>query len=245
MKKEVLAIVIFSVLFGVLVPQKSDAQVLCVLLCFLNHPAGDARNECLTDCLLCRTADGAQDVVLDAPPSCVLTSVTPTAIAVRVQDSSGLAGVLVTTAENADVSVPIITEGTTDSVLIQATKIDSTQRAQVALAAVDVCGQVTQCDPVMTSVIRSTGKPVTDTYANLPEEEGIITIFNNTPGLRVLDIIVNGELFKIKHLADGEERTIDVSSAMHPGGANIITLKSQGKPEASAGVLIWDGKREN
>jgi hypothetical protein len=41
-------------------------------------------------------------------------------------------------------------------------------------------------------------------------------------------------------LKDGENRTLNVSSAMKAGNGNTISLQAQGKPGGSAWVLIRD-----
>ena len=51
---------------------------------------------------------------------------------------------------------------------------------------------------------------------------------------------VNGRSFKIKKLAAGEERVLDVARAMHAGSDNIVTVTAHGKARGSAMVIIWD-----
>lgn len=177
------------------------------------------------------------------PPTCVVPF-PPTALAmtVNVQDiGSGLQTLLVAEAVNANVVLSGFTAGTQSPVSVTANKIDSSTGARFQLAAIDVCGNVAQCDPVMTGVLRSAGKPVAESYPGLPREEGVVTIFNGSPGFSNLDIIVNGLRFKLTGLEDGAERSLDISSAMLPGSFNVVTLKGLGKPGSSAGVLIWDG----
>jgi hypothetical protein len=236
MKKGIPLLVVMSLALGILSPRKAEANIACVAICYSQF-SGAALAACLAACIICPlplTAD-------DESPTCVLASRTSSSITIRAQDNSGLLGILVLESTNATVAVPGFSEGTTSNVFIQATKVDPALSSRVKLAVVDTCHHVTECDPVMTSVIRSKGKPTSDTYLDLPQEEGTLTIANGNPGLNHLDVIVNGIRFKEKDLEDGEECTIDVSPAMRPGRDNVITLRSQGKPGASAGVLIWDG----
>ena len=119
-------------------------------------------------------------------------------------------------------------------------KIEQTQASRVQLEVFDVAGNVTVCDPVTTLVVRETGKPVSETLTNIPYEESYVTVYNGDPGLKKLDIIVNGTQCKITALGHGRETTIDVLSAMLPGDNNTITLVARGKPGCSANVIISD-----
>jgi hypothetical protein len=103
---------------------------------------------------------------------------------------------------------------------------------------------VTECDPVITLEIREDGKPVTETVSGVPEmnkkenrfEDIIVT--NGDPGLKNLEILINGEKFKVTGLKDGEEATVDVSYALVEGEINAYELTAFGKPGCSAVVVI-------
>lgn len=72
----------------------------------------------------------------------------PAEIDVTVQDpapGSGLASVQVVLAQNADVVVPPFTAGTTDPVVVTATKISQTQQSRIGLRVSDVQGRATRC----------------------------------------------------------------------------------------------------
>jgi hypothetical protein len=120
-------------------------------------------------------------------------------------------------------------------------KGDVTKRASFKIQVVDCCNNSATFDPVFTSVIRATAKPRVETFTDLPEAEGFITLVNGTPGLRRLVAIVNGESFVMQGLKDGEEVTLDVTSAMEAGSQNIVALVGYGKPGGSASVMIWEG----
>jgi hypothetical protein len=124
--------------------------------------------------------------------------------------------------------------------VVTATKVDQTQSAQVGLNVTDVAGNTTSCDPVMVTVTRSTGAP-SFTYANVPQAEGTLTIYNGSPGLSGLAISVNGTVFGVNNLKDGEVRTVDISSAMVAGDNNKIVMATAGRPGAAAYILIWGG----
>jgi hypothetical protein len=96
--------------------------------------------------------------------------------------------------------------------------------------------------PVLTEVVRLTGKPVVMTFTRLHDDESFIRIQNGNPGLRHLEITVNGIKFKVKNLMDGEERFLSVDSAIVQGDNNLFTLKAYGQPGGQATILIWDGR---
>jgi hypothetical protein len=189
--------------------------------------------------------EGIPEPVDQTPPSCqvdALLSGPPAQLRVRTQDlESGIASIQVTRQTNLTVAIGPFTPGTTDPVMVTGTKIDNSKRAQLELRVTDVAGNQTVCDPVHTLEVRATGQPVTNVYDEIPEEEGTITIDNNTPGLQRLDVEVNGTLWKVTGLKDGQSRTLDVSSAMQPGDDNVVKLTAHGRPGGSADVWIWDG----
>lgn len=166
----------------------------------------------------------------------------PARIEVTVSDAgTGLAEIVVTKSENADTVVPPFTVGTNDPVVISATKIDQTQRARVEARVTDLAGNVALCDPILTVAIRSNGSSAPQTHADVPRAEHVVTVTNGAPGINHLEILVNGKKFNVNGLKDGEEKTIDVASAMIDGD-NVVTLRATGTPGGSASVMIWDGE---
>ncbi|HEV2851654.1 MAG TPA: hypothetical protein VHC97_02510 [Thermoanaerobaculia bacterium] len=177
----------------------------------------------------------------NTPPQCYLVGQGTGYIEILTQDTgSGLSKITVTRADNADVPIPPFSPGIIEPVIVTATKIDPNQRSRVDLEVLDEAGNVTRCDPVITLVTRDRGKPTSETINAVPQEENKITLYNGTPGLGNLLINVNGRRFRTTDLGNGEERTIDVSSAMLPGSRNTIILTAQGKPGGSATVVIHD-----
>ena len=178
------------------------------------------------------------------PPTCVLTGVIagpPKQLQITVQDTgSGLKSVIASTAVNASVSVPAFAAGTTSALVVTATKIDQSLGAQVGLTVTDVAGNVTVCDPVMTTVVRSKGQPSSETFNNLAKAESKITLLNGTPGMDELAIVVNGKRFNVDSLNDGATKTIDVASAMHAGTTNTIVVRAHGDRNASITIVIHD-----
>lgn len=183
-----------------------------------------------------------------AKPRCPITTNDPgppARIEVTIQDTgTGLAEILVTKSENADTVVPPFTVGTTDPVILTATKIDQSKRARVEARVTDLAGNVAICDPILLMVVRETGESLTDSMTDVPRVEDKVTITNGSPGVATLEIRVNGKKFKASGLKDGEELTIDISSAMVPGDNNVVSFKVTGKPGGTANVMIWDGVGE-
>jgi hypothetical protein len=175
-------------------------------------------------------------------PLCEIVAVrtgSPKQIDIRIQDTGvGLSEIEISAQENSTVLVPSFPWGTIDPVIVTATKIDQTQGSRIEIRATDVKGNPTVCDPVLVDVPRDTGRPVSETYSGLKAEESAVTVDNGSPGLRKLEVEVNGETFRVTGLGDGERKLLDVSSAMVPGSSNVITLRGYGKPGSRAAVMI-------
>jgi hypothetical protein len=165
----------------------------------------------------------------------VLDSMT---VQIYIQSDFGLTSIEPIELTNATVDPYSFSSGTTDPVTLLARKI-APAPARIVLEVCDTV-ECIQCDPIVTLVIRETGKPVRETFTNLPQAESKITVHNGRPGLRNLFVTVNGETFRMNSLKEGEERTIDAASAMLPGTANFITLTGTGNPGGEAIVVIHD-----
>lgn len=176
------------------------------------------------------------------PPSCKAVYVYDGTLEVEVQDlGSGLSEIEVLEEENADVQHPSVTEGTRDVITVTATKIDPEEPARVELRATDVAGNSTTCDPVLTTLhIRRKGRPVSQSFTNLPAAESRVTVSNGAPGIAYLEVVVNGKTFVLRRLADGQIRRLDISSSMLPGNVNTVTLKAFGVSGSEATVMIHD-----
>lgn len=181
-----------------------------------------------------------------APAQCPITlndPGPPARVEVTIKDvGTGLAEILVTKSENADTIVPPFTVGTNDPVVLSATKIDQSQRSRVEARVTDLAGNVRLCDPILLLLVRDKSGIATLNAGNdVPRAEDKVTITNGKPGLKKIDIFVNGQAFKVTGLKDGEETTVDISSAMVEGDANKVSFEVKGKPGAFANVMIWDG----
>ncbi|HEX5760739.1 MAG TPA: hypothetical protein VF121_16240 [Thermoanaerobaculia bacterium] len=177
-------------------------------------------------------------------PTCFLKAVhpgPPKKIEIQVQDEeSGLLFVDVALAENAGVAIPSFEIGTTGPLIVTATKVNQALASRVELQVMDRAVNTIRCDPILTEVVRATGRPTVQTFSGLAKEEDTVEIQNGTPGLRHLEVLVNGVKFHAGGLKDGETRTLDVSAALLPAN-NLFTLRGTGKPGGSAAVLISEG----
>lgn len=181
-------------------------------------------------------------------PACVLQRTEPgppTRIHVLAQDArSGIEKIEILEQANATVDVPSFSPGTTAPLNIVGTKINQAQASRIRLRVTDQAGNSTECDPVLTEVVRETGKPQSQTFGGVPPEERAVTVFNGNPGLKSLDVEVNGLRYRLNDLAPGEQRTLDVGAAVQAGVDSTFVLTSHGKPGGSAVVMIWEGEQE-
>jgi sugar lactone lactonase YvrE len=180
------------------------------------------------------------------PPSCALTgtginSAGQKYIQISVQDSgSGLKTVLVTQSTNAATTVPFFTPGTTGALLVTATKINQSLSAQVGLEVADVAGNVTDCDPAMTDLIKDSRKPVTDIFTGILPSEHLVHIYNGNPGLSHLLLKVNGRKMNERDLQPNEQRTVDIAAALYTHQVNTVTIVVRGRQRGEATLVIAD-----
>lgn len=130
--------------------------------------------------------------------------------------------------------------GMTTTFIVEATMPVTSTTAFSHLRVKDVAGNQIPCDPVVTLVVRATGKPETQVFQNVIAAEHFVSVFNSDNGVKNLDIDVNGEKFKIAGLADGAVRSFDIAAALHEGSDNVVAVTAYGKPGASATVVIAD-----
>jgi len=78
-------------------------------------------------------------------------------------------------------------------------------------------------------------------FSNVPALEDRVTLYNGAPGLKALDVIVNGTLFSLGGLQDHEERSVSITLAMTQGEHNTIILRGFGQANASAEIMIAEG----
>jgi hypothetical protein len=182
-----------------------------------------------------------------------VTTGPPKQVIFSVQSPGGLFSVVADTppTTNATVTIPSFDNGTTLARGVTATKIKQSASAVVELTVIDLCGHTTVFDPVFATITI----PVSQfhhvgefnfkhrevaRFNGIGHTEGIVFLQNDTPGVDLLVIRVNGSEFRT-HLADGEAKKIDISSALFHGH-NTVTVAAFGQPNSSVDLSISDGK---
>jgi hypothetical protein len=182
--------------------------------------------------------------VRDGPPVCPDPTFGTNAngvpfMQIVVQDSdTGLASIVVTYAKNITVDIPAFPFGTKDPVTVTGTAIDPLAHIGLTFIATDLNGNQTTCDPIVTRVVRENGKPADQIFTGLPDFESKVTVSNGSPGVRSIDMVVNGITFKVTGLDAGETRTFDVASAMLPGNDNVISISAHGGGGAGSALVM-------
>jgi hypothetical protein len=159
---------------------------------------------------------------------------------VLVHADRGLASLVVTQASNASVSLPTFAHGSTDTLLVTATKLDQSTRSTFTIRATDQTGAARDCDPALVTVGQGPGERAVQVLHHLVKTESHVTLTNNTPGVDRVRLVVNGHRFELANLRDGETRTLDVSSAMRTGTSNTLVVVAHGRRGSSAVVLVSD-----
>jgi len=126
----------------------------------------------------------------------------------------------------------------TDLITVRGTKIDNSKGSRLEIIVTDAAGNVTVCDPVEEVVIQDSGKPYTATHSNVLGTMTNVTVVNNNPGINSVVLTVNGTKVTVKNLKPSEVRRVDISSAMHEGSNNTISLKATGGTGSSATIYI-------
>jgi hypothetical protein len=132
-----------------------------------------------------------------------------------------------------------ITAGATRLEVV-ATKVNGSQSATVNVEVRDACGGQGNFDPVFTELKVQQGGVVRQSFSNIPAAEHYVGLVNGTPGLAWLSILVNGQVFALDPLADGQSVLLDVGAAMGEGNTNVLVLAGQGVAGASASITIGD-----
>jgi hypothetical protein len=195
----------------------------------------------------CSTAPSPTVTVLTQTPG------PPKQVVFSVQSSGGLFSVVANTppTTNATVAIPSFDQGTTQALGVTATKIDQSASAVVELTVVDLCGHTTVFDPVFATITIRASNSRHDREFNfnhreiarfdgIGRTEGKLLLQNDTPGVALLVIRVNGAEFKTR-LSNGETESIDISSALFHG-ANKVRVAAFGPPGSSVDLTISDGK---
>lgn len=179
-------------------------------------------------------------------PTCVLSATIagpPKQIQITVQDNDtdGLDNVVPVGTTNATVTFPAITRGTKNAVVVTATKTNQANPATVSLYVTDVDGNLTKCDPVVTTVTVGSRLLSSTTFTALPRSEHLLHVANasGSRGLAALVVRVDGRPFAVA-LRPGQSRVVDVGPAMTRPTGNTIVFTPVGRPGGSADVVIAD-----
>ena len=120
-------------------------------------------------------------------PSCRVSGIVagpPKQLNVAVQDTtSGLKSIDLVSSVNGSVNIPVFSRGTTNPVLVTATKVDQTQSSDFALLATDVGGLTTSCDPVDFTVTLD-GCAERHIFRSVNPAEHYLRITNGIPGVQ-------------------------------------------------------------
>ncbi len=127
---------------------------------------------------------------------------------------------------------------------LAATK-DASGDAWVNAAVKDYCDIAKQFDPVITRLEVVTGNWVQKRFTGLLAAEHYLQVINGVPGLKSLEINLNGHVFRLDPLADGRSVAADLAAAMNEGDANVVVLTGTGAVGSSAMVLITDASSGN
>jgi hypothetical protein len=131
-----------------------------------------------------------------------------------------------------------------EDVTVIATKRNPARKAIVVISPCNRTGVIPCCeicDPVDVALSAGERWGSMKILTRVPELESKVTVYNHTPGLSALALVVNGRRFRLSGLRDGEQLTVDLASAMQPGDTNEFVLRAEGQRGSSARILIWDG----
>ena len=162
----------------------------------------------------------------------------PTRVQLKVIDTgSGVKTIEVIVMQNTTVFVPPFAQGTTNQIIVEATKINESSSSQVGLRVTDMCGNVTVFDPV-TVTVNAGGKREGIQFNDVPGDETLVQIQNL--GLQHLRITVNGRTVNVQNLGDTETRTIDIGWLMNgASSSNVILLEPRGPKGSTAVVTVY------
>jgi len=141
-------------------------------------------------------------------------------------------------------------------VTLTATRINGSQSASITFKAKDAFGNLLSCDPTVVTVgavgplpggrrglrklLREDGRGEVTVIENVPDAEHYITVQNNTPGFRQIEILVNRRWYRLSNLTNGQMVQLDVAGGMEPGNENRIVILGRGPRNGTAVVTIAD-----
>jgi hypothetical protein len=121
-----------------------------------------------------------------------------------------------------------------------ASKIVTSQTAVVNVLVNDACGGKGGFDPVMADLEVQQGGVAREAFSDIPASDRYVRVVNGTPGLNWLCLTVNGHVFVLNPLADGQDVMVDVGAAMGEGDTNVVAVCGKGVAGAGASITIGD-----
>jgi hypothetical protein len=112
--------------------------------------------------------------------------------------------------------------------------------AYVNAIAINTCGLGKSFDPVFTTLEIVSGNQVQQRFEGLLSPERYLHVINGSPGLKWLEVNMNGRRFRLNPLTNSQEVSADLGSAMLEGENNVVILTGGGAVGASAVVTIAD-----
>jgi hypothetical protein len=130
-------------------------------------------------------------------------------------------------------------------VILVANKINARLLSGVTAAAWDSYGRVKTIDPIMTTLVITEGNQAQQSISGIYGTERYLQVINNTPGLRSLEVSMNGCQFRLDPLRNEQAVATNLGAAMIDGTNNVVTLTGHGETGASALILLTDMPADN
>jgi hypothetical protein len=112
---------------------------------------------------------------------------------------------------------------------LAATKEDTGKDGWVNTMVKDYFGTSKSFDPVITRLEVTSGNWVQKRFTGLLAAEHYLQVVNATPGLRWLEVTMNGCKFRLDPLSDGQVVASDLAVAMVKGDHNTVVLSGGGE----------------
>jgi hypothetical protein len=128
----------------------------------------------------------------------------------------------------------------TTVLVLTAQKADDAAPAAANALVIDTCGRGKSFDPVITTLTVTSGQRVQQRCEGILAAEHFLQVVNGTPGLKWLEVVLNGHVFRLTSLTDGQHLAADLRQAMHEGDKNALVLTGGGDAGSSALVLLTD-----
>jgi hypothetical protein len=141
----------------------------------------------------------------------------------------------VTRADNAEMSIPAFTPGTAATIKVCETKIKENKTSFSEIRITDRAGNILLCDPVIAVV-----GPGRHHFGGLHQTVHKLLLRNGNPGLRRVELRVNGRRLVTRALRPGGALRLDLARAMRPGPVNRVRVRAHGAANGSATLVISD-----